>query len=170
MKQCTICLISKENTEFYKSRVTLSRQCKLCTKDKLNKKRSENRDVYNKKQREWRAANPERSKELGKRFRDNHPGYCNKYKKEWRKKNSGYRKHEKAMRRASEKQATPKWLTKDHKKEMLNFYKNCPKGFHVDHIIPINGKDVKGLHVPWNLQYLPAIENLKKSNKVTRLS
>lgn len=50
-------------------------------------------------------------------------------------------------------------------KELIKIYEVCPKGYQVDHIIPINHKDVCGLHTPWNLQYLTKQDNANKSNK-----
>jgi len=77
------------------------------------------------------------------------------------------------MRRARKIQRTPPWLSKEHHDSMLEMYelsrkitKDTGVKHDVDHIIPLNGKNVSGLHVPWNLQIIPAHENRKKSNKV----
>ena len=63
-------------------------------------------------------------------------------------------------------QRTPKWADLDKIKEV---YLNCPKGLEVDHIIPLQGKEVSGLHVACNLQYLTRSENSSKSNKFGEL-
>jgi hypothetical protein len=59
---------------------------------------------------------------------------------------------------------TPSW---SQHTQILQYYKNCPEGFHVDHVLPLQGKLVSGLHVIENLQYLTTEDNLSKSNKYT---
>lgn len=69
--------------------------------------------------------------------------------------------------------ATPKWLT-PLQKEAIEFYymmadlrtKMSGVKYHVDHIVPLAHKDFCGLNVPWNLETIPAQENLKKGNKL----
>jgi hypothetical protein len=65
------------------------------------------------------------------------------------------------------RRATPKWCDKTI---LYEFVVNCPEGCHVDHIIPLRGATVWGLNIPENLQYLPAKENILKSNKIDPLS
>jgi hypothetical protein len=70
-----------------------------------------------------------------------------------------------ARRRAILHERTPAWLSPEQIAWMQSFYERTPVGHHVDHIVPLKGKDVSGLHVPWNLQYLSADENRRKYNK-----
>lgn len=58
-----------------------------------------------------------------------------------------------------------KRISKHFKAELIEIYKNCPEGFHVDHVYALNGKTFCGLHVPWNLQYLTPSANSRKGNK-----
>lgn len=64
--------------------------------------------------------------------------------------------------RAAGLERTPKWSDLDKIKEI---YDNCPIDNHVDHIIPLQGDNVSGLHIPENLQYLSVFDNLSKGNK-----
>lgn len=73
-------------------------------------------------------------------------------------------KEKSARYRARLLEAIPPWADLDKIKQI---YARCPEGHHVDHIIPLKGVNVCGLHVESNLQYLTAEENLKKSNKFT---
>ena len=79
---------------------------------------------------------------------------------------SGLNNFYNAKRRAAELQATPKWLTSTQLTDIKQVYTNCPSGYTVDHIIPLQNEIVSGLHVPWNLQYLTPSENSQKRNKI----
>ncbi len=81
--------------------------------------------------------------------------------------------HEKYLARAyEEKQATPSWLTEFDRERIKIIYKvrdllnkKTDTVWHVDHIIPLKGVNVCGLHIPGNLQVIPAEVNLSKRNK-----
>ena len=72
-------------------------------------------------------------------------------------------KFQATMRKRHIKIATPPW---SDRKELRRIYRECPKGQHVDHIIPLRAKNVCGLHVPYNLQYLSAEDNMHKHNRL----
>lgn len=93
--------------------------------------------------------------------------------KKWKELNKDKTISYKAQRRAKKLKATPSWLTKEQKQQIQSFYKEsrCLKlstgiPHCVDHIIPLQGENVCGLHVPWNLQILTESENCSKSNKL----
>lgn len=60
--------------------------------------------------------------------------------------------------------ATPPWITADMIDKMRDIYTSATAAQHIDHIVPLNGTLASGLHVPWNLQRIPAKTNLQKSN------
>jgi hypothetical protein len=122
----------------------------------------------------YRLNNLDRIKEYHLNNKDKKKKYLKEYRLKNKEKGKKYRRlyilnnrnsinANTAKRRAVKLNATPKFANLNKIKEI---YKNCPKGFHVDHIVPLNSKVVCGLHVEWNLQYLPAKENLSKSNKL----
>lgn len=66
-----------------------------------------------------------------------------------------------AKRHADKLKRTPAWADLD----AISFFYECrPKGCHVDHVVPLRGKTISGLHIETNLQWLPARQNLRKSN------
>jgi hypothetical protein len=74
-----------------------------------------------------------------------------------------------AKRRARKLAATPAWLTAAHNEQIKMFFEAADAyQVHVDHIVPLKGKNVCGLHVPWNLQVLDATTNVSKGNKLTK--
>lgn len=97
---------------------------------------------------------------------------CKKCNKEYNKNNIENVRQNKKRYKLSILVNTPTWLTESMKididllyQEARNKSKKEQKQYDVDHIIPLKGVNVCGLHVPWNLQILEHIENIKKGNK-----
>jgi hypothetical protein len=93
-------------------------------------------------------------------------------KRLWRKNNLGLVLADCAKRRAAKLKRTPKWLTPFDKLKIECLYqlaamRNRESGqkWHVDHIIPLQGAFVSGLHVPDNLRVILAIDNMRKNNQ-----
>jgi hypothetical protein len=73
-----------------------------------------------------------------------------------------YKSYKATKRKKRLKRQTPLWADAE---KIRQIYIDRPDGYHVDHIIPLKGELVCGLHVESNLQYLPAKENISKKNK-----
>ena len=78
------------------------------------------------------------------------------------------------QRYTAKRNRVPKWLTDDDRWIIEQAYALAQSrtqifGFqwHVDHIVPLHGELVSGLHVPHNLQVIPAWDNRSKSNRFT---
>jgi hypothetical protein len=136
----------------------------------------------------YREANKERVKELSKaKYERNREGYIQKSKEwvasnkerrletydAWYKSGGGAIARIHATKRKSHlRRATPDWLTEDHLDEIKAIYAEAVrlehetgKKYHVDHIVPLQGERVSGLHVPWNLRVISAFENMAKKNR-----
>lgn len=91
----------------------------------------------------------------------------------WKAANVLYVRADTKNRRRKHRQATPKWLTPQQRREMRELYKiaitmtkTTGEPYVVDHIVPLRSDTVCGLHVPWNLRVITQEENLKKSNRL----
>ncbi len=114
---------------------------------RAKKYREANKDSIAEYKREYYVVNKERISEVHKKyFQLNKPDF---YARE-----SKYR--------ASKLNATPNWANLIAIKEI---YRTCPTGYHVDHIVPLQNDLVCGLHCEFNLQHLPAKDNLSKNNR-----
>ena len=162
MKFCPDCKTEKTLGMFSKNSSRydgLQGQCKECRSVRRKADYLVNKDRELSLAKSWAKENPAAIKAKAKRHRDSEHGHA-------------YYNSKNANRRASKRNASPAWLTREQEndiKAMYNlakkFEKLCNISYHVDHIVPLAGKDVCGLHVPWNLQLLPASVNIAKSNR-----
>lgn len=133
--------------------------------------REKHRELERERGRRWREANPEKMLAAVKRWKLANP---ERHREMMRKAASKYvRTHKatvnanQAARYARKTQAMPAWLDAQDRRDIKDWYAlAASSGQTVDHIVPLRGKNVCGLHVAWNLQLLPFNVNLAKGNRL----
>ncbi len=162
-KQCTGCKKLKSLSEYHKKKDTqdgLRTRCKLCRKTERHTQYIETAP------KTLEQTNAYRRKNLDK---------YRQYTLKWRKQNPGKVNSNRTTYSKAASNRTPKWLTQAQKAEIEQIYilakelqwlSNPADPLTVDHIIPLRGKNVSGLHVPWNLQILPRSLNISKGNRI----
>jgi len=160
---CSHCNQDLDVEQFYLRKDTGKRRsmCKKCVMQRNKLNRAKKPEQYAAADRKRYARNPEpQLKRCRERYRRDPEKKLasNKrvYENDKEKAFSYARKYREARKRA-----TPKWADK---KAIKMFYENRPDGYEVDHIYPIQGRTVCGLHVLNNLQYLTKQQNCAKFN------
>lgn len=170
MKYCSTCKLNKTEVSFNKNKGKsdgLSTQCRSCNKEynlKTKQIKAEkykiwwekNKTIRNKAAHEYHILNKEKVA-----IRHN----------SWRQNNKDKTRYNVAKYTSSKDKRTPKWLSIEDLwfiKEVYSlavYRTECTgKQWQVDHIVPLRGGNVSGLHVPWNLQILSQSENAQKNN------
>lgn len=191
MKKCSKCQIDKEVTAFY-SHVTglegLSASCKQCKKITSDSWYTKNKQRKATTASKWAATHKEQIAKLNscnykKNLLENRAKrqqYHKEHQKEekiWRQQylneNPEIARNWTSKRRAAQLNRLPKWLTIADKEKIKSFYNEAAKltqitgiPHEVDHIIPLCGKNVSGLHCPQNLQILTRSQNRSKGIRV----
>lgn len=192
MKECKKCNIEKPEDSFRKAKdrrgiMVFRHTCRECEraasieyeKENKDKRLAEKRAFYlnnseKEKQRKivayWK--NPEKEKARAAKWRDKNREYLREKDRKNAKERPAYFSFKTQKRHTAKLQRTPPWLSAKQWQDIKTEYELaswCSKvqgqKYHVDHIVPLQGKQVCGLHVPWNLQVIPATDNMKKSNK-----
>jgi hypothetical protein len=182
-KFCKGCTTVKNTTEFSPNGKTkFYYLCKPCMAKKNKAKYHENKVPWKESTKRYYNKNKEVIKANSK-----YHYYAIKNSTEYKIKKKAYDKQyvaknraeltaKEARRRSQKLKATPPWLTDTHIMEIKSIYLKAKElekidGIkrHVDHIYPLRGHNLCGLHVPWNLQILTQSENCKKSNKIVEL-
>ena len=134
----------------------------------------------------WREENREYLRKYGKNhYQENKQDYIDKAIT-WSKENherrleiqSNHKKNNRASAtadtakyRADKDQRTPNWLTEFDLLHIKCLYqvaamrtRESGEPWHVDHVIPLRGKLVSGLHTPSNMRVIRGEENERKNN------
>jgi hypothetical protein len=159
MKTCKTCKETKPIEEFHRNKLSPCGRRHVC------------RSCSGKIGKRWRENNPDRVKEYAAVYYEENKERLKPIRKFWDQINPDKLVARTRRYRTKKSKACPDWLTEEQHKEIEEFYwlakdlrSVTGEEYHVDHIVPLQGKHVCGLHVPWNLQLLPKDLNLRKSN------
>jgi hypothetical protein len=169
-------------------RYTASYGCIKCNLEAVKKNQAKDRDLVHSRNKQYREKNPEKIRQMHQDWREKNVVYDAKRKRQYRLNNAqkvsaAYKEYYKTnytrmlakrnKQHADKLKRTPAWLTADdlwmiEQAYDLSALRTKLLGFawHVDHIIPLRGKLVSGFHTPYNLQVIPAVDNLRKSNQI----
>lgn len=190
LKTCCKCKLEKPRDEFYANKRSsdgVNSFCITChkadniTRKRINRANPEFRKLEAVRKKAHRAKNREAHIEYMQRWHDKNANAQRAYAVEYRaankdrmrnycKTNAGKINARTRKRQAAKLQRTPKWLDVVDLFEMDCIYtyaaalRNVGLKYDVDHIYPLQGKRVSGLHIPSNLQVIPESENRGKSN------
>lgn len=174
MKQCNDCKQKVDLHLFAKDKRNKSGYaaiCKACAVQRTLKSREANKDNYVAYQAKRSELDKERRKQYMKQYRKENKERIAAYNKQWMQDNRGRCAKRSAKRRALKLNATPLWANEayiadlyENAQEANNIFKDYDIKFEVDHVIPLQGELVCGLHVENNLQILSQTENRSKSN------
>ena len=175
MKQCSVCQETKPFLSFHKQKSGpggYRSACKDCRKGEHVDRYEADKDEWNKRSVAWRAANPDKAKLIYAKFREANREQRNADKRDWVQANRGHVNAYCVKRHTAKLNRTPAWLSEFDKLKIECLYQLAAMRtresgciWHVDHIIPLQGKFVSGLHVPSNLRVIPAVENNRKYNR-----
>ena len=141
---------------------TKSDSYKLYQKSYNESYRKINKPEIDEKKKEYYINNKEKCNKKSVEYSKNHPDIRRSICKKYSKNHKGRINAHTANRRSVRLNRTPAYADLS---AIGLFYKNCPPGYSVDHIIPLQGKLVSGFHIETNLQYLTISENSSKGNK-----
>lgn len=149
--------------------------------DKWRKENPEKRLAYKKayrkrhhakvvaKAKEWAAQNPEKRAQIEAKYRAANKDKTADRGRRWRAANLARHAARQKAREARKRLAMPSWANElDYQtvyETAARLTKETGVKHHVDHIVPLKGRLVSGLHVPWNLEAIPALDNFKKGNR-----
>lgn len=174
MKTCTKCGKTKPLVEFVfrKDAQSYRGHCLECEKERAKQSFEKHREQKLQKRKERYQQNKEHELAMNKAWSDANKERHKELSARHYKANKHLYAYRCSLGRALKRSATPKWLTSAEKKAIQTEYElsawcSAVMGlpYEVDHIIPLQGKKVCGLHVPWNLQVIPRSENRRKLNK-----